>query len=252
MSRKNILVSALFLSVYLITGCSQNESNTIKKVKYEKMVGDCQNDICVNINLSYFQMEGESKVAVNFNKLMEKMVFGKMAFSEDSGQLTKEELVSNIVKDYQDFKKKFPDAKTGGYEQTTESEITYKSENFISIKVTTELYSGGAHSSYIIEFLNVDLKTGHKKDFMDFITEKTKFNTYVEKLLREKLKMSDTDKWSDFTFLDTFTLPENMGMTSVGVELVYNEYEILPYSEGITILKIDNKKLKEFETPKSE
>ncbi len=210
------------------------------------MVGDCQNDICVNIDLLYYQMTGETNAATSFNKLMEKMVFGKMAYSKDTGMQNKDELVANVVKDYQDFKKEFPESRTGGYEQTTECNITYESENFISVKVITTLYSGGAHSSHIEEFLNVDPESGKEKDIMDFITDKAKFRSYVEKLLRKKLKMSDTDKWEDFTFMDKFNLPESMGMTSKGLDLIYNEYELLPYSEGITIINIGKDKLKEF------
>ena len=237
---------ALSLIVFLIIGCSHNDNPEFKKIKYEKMVGDCQNDICVNIDLNYYQMEGESEVVKNFNALMEKTVFGKMSFSDKPENQSKEELVTAIVKDYQDFKKEFPDARTGGYEQETESEITYKSDNLVSFRIVTNLYSGGAHSSHIVEFLNIDPQTGGKKNILDIITEKKQFNKYVESLLRKKLKMSETDKWADFTFMDKFNLPENMGMTSRGLELVYNEYELLPYSEGITTLIIDNDKLKEF------
>ncbi len=246
MKQRVILIALLSLFSLLFTGCGNRKGAVLKKVKYEKVVGDCQNDICVNINLSYFQMEGETDVANNFNALMEKMVFGKMALDSDSGNTSKEKLVENIIKDYQDFKKEFPDAATGGYEQKTDCEITYLSDNLISVKVVTEIYSGGAHSSHLEEFLNVNPETGKRKDIMDFITEKEKFSAYVEGLLRKKLKMSEKDKWSDFTFMDKFTLPENMGMTSGGLELIYNEYEILPYSEGLTVLEIDNKKLREF------
>jgi hypothetical protein len=246
MKRKILLISVLLLFVYLIIGCGNEEGSQFKKVRYEKMVGDCQNDICVNIDLSYYQMTGETDAATSFNKLMDKMVFGKMAYSEDSGMQNKDELVTIIIKDYQDFKKEFPDARTGGYEQETESEITYESKSLITFKVVTNLYSGGAHSSHIVEFLNIDPETGTKKNILDIISNKARFNVYVEKLLRKKLKMSDTDKWEDFTFMDKFNLPENIGMTSKGLDLVYNEYELLPYSEGITTLIIDNDKLEEF------
>ncbi len=240
------LFSVLSLLVLLISRCGHNGKPEFKKVRYEKMVGDCQNDICVNIDLNYYQMEGESDAAKTFNALMEKTVFGKMAFSDKPENQSKEELVTAIVKDYQDFKKEFPDARTGGYEQETESDITYETEKLTSFKIVTNLYSGGAHSSHIVEFLNVDPQTGSKKNILDFVTDKKQFNAYAESLLRKELKMSETDKWSDFTFMDKFNLPENMGMTSKGLELVYNEYELLPYSEGITTLIIKNDKLKEF------
>ncbi len=235
------------LMFYIFISCSHSDRPEFKKVKYEKRVGDCGNDICVNIDLSYYQMEGESEVAKTFNALMEKTVFGKMSFSDKPENQSKEELVTAIVKDYQDFKKEFPDARTGGYEQETESEITYESNSLITFKVVTNLYSGGAHSSHLVEFLNIDPETGGKKNILDIIKDRAGFNAYVEKLLRKRLKMSDTDKWADFTFMDEFHLPENIGMTSRGLELVYNEYELLPYSEGITTIVIKNDKLKEFE-----
>lgn len=162
--------------------------------------------------------------------------------------MTPDEYVQGIVDEFKSFKTEFPDARTGGYEQTTNCELTWSDEKLISVELLTSLYSGGAHPSYLDEFLNIDPKTGNPQDILSFITDRKAFENFVEKKLRKKLGMGENDKWEDFTFVDEFILPENMGMTDNGLRLIYNEYEILPYSEGKTEILISNEELSEFST----
>ena len=74
------------------------------------------------------------------------------------------------------------------------------------------------------------------------------FEKFVEGKLRKELGMGKEDKWEDFTFIDEFSLPENIGMTEKGLRLVYNEYEILPYAEGMTVILIAHDELNDFST----
>ncbi|NOX46091.1 MAG: DUF3298 and DUF4163 domain-containing protein [Chlorobi bacterium] len=215
-------------------------------VAFHKTIGDCEDDICVNIEIEYLKMEGDSETAQNFNHLIEQFIFRKMSISDDIKELTPEEYVAGIVKEFKSFKTEFPDANTGGYEQTTNCKLTWSDEKLISVELLTSVYSGGAHPSYLDEFLNVDPKTGNAIDILGFITDKETFKAFVESKLRLKLGMGENDKWEDFTFVDKFILPENMGMTEKGLRLVYNEYEILPYSDGKTEILITNDELKDF------
>ena len=54
---------------------------------------------------------------------------------------------------------------------------------------------------------------------------------YFNLKLQEKLKENG---FNDYFFGDSFQLPENIGFSDEGVILLYNVYEIAPYSEGIT------------------
>jgi hypothetical protein len=239
-----IKLSGIVLFSVLLFSCSNTEHAKFEDVSFQKTIGDCENEICINIELEYIKMVGNSEVAGNFNHLIEQFIFHKMAIADASNELTPEEYVQDIIEEFKSFKTEFPNANTGGYEQTTNCELTWSDEKLISVELLTSLYSGGAHPSYLDEFLNVDPETGNAIDILDFITDKKAFEKFVEKKLRAKLGMGENDKWEDFTFIEEFILPENMGMTENGLRLVYNEYEILPYSDGKTEILITNDELK--------
>ncbi|MEZ5198860.1 MAG: RsiV family protein [Bacteroidales bacterium] len=78
------------------------------------------------------------------------------------------------------------------------------------------------------------------------ITRKSEFNKLVENKLRAKLRMGSQDNWADFTFLDQFILPANMGLTTEGLLLIYNEYEILSFADGITEIFLTMEELNPF------
>ena len=239
------LSGIVLFSIFLFS-CTTTDQPEFEEVAYHETFGDCDNSICVNIELEYLKMKGNSEAAQKFNNLIEQFIFQKMAIDEGSGDLKPEEYVQGVFKDFKAFTKEFPDARTGGYEQTTNCKITWVDEKLISVELLTSMYSGGAHPTYLDEFLNVDPESGKAIDINKFITDKKLFENLVEKKLREKLKMGENDKWEDFTFIDEFILPENMGLTEKGLRLVYNEYEILPYSEGMTEILNSREELKRF------
>ncbi len=243
-----IKISTIVLFSVFLFSCSTNEQPEFEEVEYQKTIGDCDNEICVNIELEYLKMKGNSTAAQNFNHLIEQFIFHKMAFSEATTELTPDEYVQDIIDEFKSFKAEFPDATTGGYEQTTNCELTWTDEKLITVELLTSMYSGGAHPSYQDEYLNVDPKTGNTLDILSFITDRKAFEVLVQNKLRMKLEMNENDKWEDFTFVDEFILPVNMGMTESGLRLIYNEYEILPYSEGMTEILISREELGEFST----
>jgi hypothetical protein len=246
MQSKSITVPGIVLFSFFLFSCSNTKQAKFEDVAFHKTIGDCENEICVNIELEYLKMEGNSETAQNFNHLIEQFIFRKMTIADANKELTPDEYVGDVIEEFESFKTEFPDASTGGYEQTTNCKLTWSDEKLISVELLTSVYSGGAHPSYLDEFLNVDPKTGNAIDILGFITDKETFKAFVESKLRVKLGMGENDKWEDFTFIDKFTLPENIGMTENGLRLVYNEYEILPYSDGKTEILITNDELKDF------
>jgi len=160
-----------------------------EEVDYHKTIGDCNNEICINIELEYLKMKGSSEVAKNFNHLIEQFIFYKMSSSEATTELTPDEYVQDIIDEFKSFKAEFPNANTGGYEQTTNCELTWSDEKLITVELLTSMYSGGAHPSYQDEYLNVDPKTGNTLDILSFITARKTFEIFVENKLRKKLGM---------------------------------------------------------------
>lgn len=238
-----VFVFAIFLSFF---GCNNTSELIFEEYRYDKTIGDCDNGICLDIHLKYYVLHEPIKVAENFNTEMEALIYGKMVWDDEESKIDVDRIIQARVDDYEAEVKEFPNARSGGFELNTTSSISFKSNSLVSFNILTDAYSGGAHGMDWDEYLNIDLSNGKKINIPDLMKDKIAFSNYVEKEMRAYLEMTDTDDWGEFTLVDEFALPENMGMTEAGLRLVYNPYEMLAYAAGQTEIIIPNEKLKEF------
>jgi len=241
-----IKVIAGILMVFTITFCKTTSYPEFEIKTYDKVVGDCDTGICIDIHLKYHQMKDQYEAAANFNKLIEQRIFAKMGFEDESSSKTKEERIERLVKDFEAFKTEYPDAETGGYQQDTKTELTYQGDKVISVLIDSEVYAGGAHGMHFREFINVNPFTGEKVDLLGMIKNKDGFYALVEEKLRMNLGMGPKDDWSDYTLEDEFVFPGNIGLYGNGMLLIYNEYELLPATEGLIEIEVTDEELSNY------
>ena len=85
-----------------------------------------------------------------------------------------------------------------------------------------------------ISFLNFDPQTGQLLHLDDHIKNPSGFVKLAEKYFNLELQeSSDEEGFDDYFFGEGFHLPANIGFSDDGVILLYNVYEIAPYSEGV-------------------
>jgi hypothetical protein len=243
---KNLNKTGLFvLATLFFFSCNRSDYPEFETREFNKTEGDCEHGSCLDIHLKYHVIKEGYSAAQPYNKLIEQRIFSKMG-SENEIR-TKEKYIERLLKDFEAFQKEFPDAASGGFQQHSQTEITYKGKDVLSILLISNIYAGGAHAMNYEEFININPITGNELNLSDLIKNKKDFNKMVESKLRVELKMSPYDRWSDFTLVDQFVMPENMGFTGDGeMMLVYNEYEILPYSDGPVKLTITKEELAPF------
>lgn len=243
---KNVSKTGLIVLVALFFfSCNKSDYPEFETREFNKTEGDCEKGSCLDIHLKYHIIKEGYSAAQVYNELIEQRIFSKMG--SESEIRTKDEYIDRLLKDFEAFQKEFPDAMSGGYQQRSQTEITYKGRDVLSILLTSNIYAGGAHAMNYEEFININPNTGKELSLSELIKNKKDFNKMVESRLRTELKMSPYDRWSDFTLVDQFVMPENMGFTGDGgMMLVYNEYEILPYSDGPVKLIISKEELASF------
>lgn len=129
--------------------------------------------------------------------------------------------------EYNRFNADFPKS-SQPWEAQIDGEIMYQSPELISLSLTSYINTGGAHGNLTISFLNFDAKTGKLIKNSDLFKNMTDFNAlanhYFENTIEDKDILFDPQ---------SFKLPENIGFNNEGAILLYNAYEIGPYSEGI-------------------
>ncbi len=109
-------------------------------------------------------------------------------------------------------------------------------------------FSGGAHGSTQRLFINWDTKAKREINLRDILIAGYKYQLtkVAEHLFRRQEKLSDTVSLADSYFFENgkFRLNHNFSITPTGLNFLYNEYEIKPYSEGMTELLIPYSSIK--------
>jgi len=172
---------------------------------------------------------------MKFNTKINELLITSLAIGdfESTPSPSVEESVSQFNNEYKSFKADFPESPVV-WEAQIDGEVTYQSDAIISLAITNYQNTGGAHGNVVINFLNFDALTGDSISNSDLFSDFSAF----ESLAKDHFYKEISDKKEDYFEPDNFILPANMGLNDEGLILLYNTYEIAPYSSGITEIHI--------------
>ncbi|GAA3600235.1 DUF4163 domain-containing protein [Flavivirga amylovorans] len=217
---------ALFIicSLFIFIACK----NEVKLSFSEVNVSTSNNDI-VEVNIP--NAIGNKNIADQINSIINKNVIASLHIRE-SDNITSESIEESIDlfnKEFQSFKTDFPESMEQ-WDAQIDGEILFQSLEMISIAMTSYVNTGGVHGTLNITFLNFEIETGtlipNNKLFKDIDGFKKVAKIYFDKAINEKDIILEN--------MDAFKLPSNMAYNQKeGVILLYNTYEIAPYSAGI-------------------
>lgn len=128
----------------------------------------------------------------------------------------------------------------GPYYAHTKPSIRFNQRCRLSISFVDESYTGGAHGMHLETVYNFNLRSGKRYALSDIIRDKkelTKVNDYLKK------QMVDLKKQGRYDFFDnvfkSIDLKKNQFyFTDRGIVIVFQEYEVAPYSNGIIHLEV--------------
>ncbi len=148
----------------------------------------------------------------------------------------KQPYVEDLKGIIRDFPVNDPEAdslfRPGGSLVTAESsfkgECIYKDKRFVSYRMTSYAYRGGAHGNTSILVGILDRVTGEPKRWRDIVPEKdwAAFEKKVIQAAKDELKRRNTEP------LAPLFVTENVYIDEKGLHFVYNEYEIACYAVG--------------------
>lgn len=129
------------------------------------------------------------------------------------------------------------------YEASTNFNIEYVGENYMSMLVDYYSYTGGAHGSTLREAYNIDINTGKILSLKDIFKENYNYKEVINNLIK---KYVDKDK--DNYLIDDFKgIKENQEfyISQDGIVIYFQLYEIAPYSTGFPEFKIPLKNVED-------
>lgn len=185
------------------------------------------NNTIVEVNIP--QASGNITVSNQINSEIQKTIISALSIGnpDEKTSSSLEESISSFNKEYETFKTDFPES-SQIWEAQIDGEVLFESSEITSISITSYVNTGGAHGTLNISFLNFDSVTGLR------ITNKNLFNNVDAFKEIAKIHFNKAIKEKDILFeQDKFELPENISFTEDGLILLYNTYEIAPYSSGV-------------------
>ncbi|MCY2686366.1 DUF3298 and DUF4163 domain-containing protein [Salinimicrobium sp. TH3] len=254
MSRK---VLCLLLLVIVFSSCKKDKeeekeetpvSLRFEKESLVKKAGencDTADYDCSIIALDVVRAAGASEVSKKINRNLDEHLIRLISTQENPAILTLEELSEKFLADYREAAENFSEEPP--WEAYVDEKVYLLSDSLVSIGITTEIFSGGAHGYKTLTFLNFDPTSGKilskqdifEKDFISFVEEKFR----KEQGIPEDENINSTGFWFKN---ETFNLPENIGFSNDKVVLVYNSYEIAPYAAGDIVMEIPLEEVRPF------
>lgn len=214
----------LFISLFLyLMACNEDMQTTFSEVNITT-----SNNKIVEINIP--KANGNELVINNINEEINKTVSEALHVGNPETITSKsvEESITSFNNEYESFKNDFPETELP-WEAQIDGEVIFQSSSIITIALTSYVNTGGAHGLLNVSFLNFDSITGEKIPNRNLIKNTSAF----KKLAKTHLDKAIAEKDDAIFKMETFELPTNMGYSENGLVLLYNTYEIAPYSTGI-------------------
>ena len=208
---------------------SAETTMTLSYDSVKKRFGDCKADssiYCTQVNFNYPVFKGGFE-AEKLNDVFQNQLLTN--YLKDSTSSSLNSHANDFIADYEKIKAQFE--KAFGWQSSMNSEVIRNDSALIVIQTTLELYTGGAHGTYEVYFLNLDKKRSRFLTLADVFRSgyQSVLNTAVESHMGEK---PGNDTSSNPYYNDNFALLND------DILFYYNAYEITPYSNGPTEVKI--------------
>ncbi|MDG1730820.1 MAG: DUF3298 and DUF4163 domain-containing protein [Algibacter sp.] len=199
-----------------------------------------ENNSIVAINIP--EAGGNNMVASQINSDIQKTIISALHIGnpDEITSSSVEESITLFNAESEKFKTDFPEL-ANSWEAQIDGEVMYQSPELISIAITSYTNTGGAHGSLNISFLNFNSETGERIQNRQLFNNLEAFKIVAERFFKRAVK----DK---SLLLDNklFELPKNIGYSEDGLILLYNTYEIAPYSTGIIEFSIPFKDIRSY------
>ncbi|WP_420320689.1 PdaC/SigV domain-containing protein [Flagellimonas sp.] len=220
----------------LLLGCENGDKLTFEPIHISNK--DCED--CPKIDIAIPKALDEVIISNRINTALEEEIISLLSFDEGQEINTIEDAIESFTKSYKELKSKFPD-ETIGWEASVESDVSYEDDNMLTLEFNAYSFTGGAHGYGSSSFLNFDKVKGSELENWELFDDLEGFLRYAETKFRiqEDIPQDDNINATGFMFeRDAFHLPENVGYTKKGIQLVYNQYEIASYADGPIALTI--------------
>lgn len=227
---KQHLLLLLFLILFVL-GCDSDSKLTFEILSLE-------NEACIDcpeIKINVPKAKGETRIVETINTTISEELIYTLKFDDSLEVNSVNAAMQSFTKSYKDVKQLYND-KVIGWEAHAKGKVLYEDSFLITIALDTYAFTGGAHGYSSTVFLNFDLVKSIELENYQLFKDLKGFEQLAENSFRAQNKIPEKGPINQTGFMfsdDTFHLPENLGFTEEGIQLIYNQYEVASYADGL-------------------
>ncbi|AWW29811.1 hypothetical protein DN752_06580 [Echinicola strongylocentroti] len=244
---KHFLVIGLV--IFGLVSCNKNNSESQEQGGFVHKQASIQRQACVGkdstcaeVGMNFPQFSGEDRKLVSWLNLhVKEQLLMYLQWGEASPQTDSVEVAAEMfLEGFKDMAREYP-ATSLSWFLKTDGEVVFENSEAISLMFTNSSFTGGAHPNYTVLFMNIDLEAPRLLKNDDLVLDqpallqkaKIAFRGFHE--VDSQVSLKEDGRF----FLDDgkFFLPAAMGYEGDEFVMVYNSYEIGPYSMGLTELR---------------
>ena len=241
----NKIISGLLLAVAAFAGCEFNATNS------QSDVADTKNDTLTYEYTDYIQfsdhlVKTEETTDTTFfsvsypvftdsavNRFVNSALLG-------SDTATAEKSATEFISEFDRFIASDPFPRV--WVSESNARVSGITPSYLEIAINAYTYTGGAHGNYATVFEHYDLPTQQilALDRIVDTTYQNELTAVAERYFRQQENLSVDQSLEDRYFFDggQFSLPQNFSLEQDSILFLYNIYEIKPYVNGQTELRV--------------
>lgn len=221
---------AILIVILLAFGCKKKDELSYKPLSFKSE--KCAD--CPKVIVDIFEFNDGNELAKVVNSALKKEVINQLLYDDEIKVSSIEEAISSFKNGYLELKKMYPD-ETLGWEADIKGSVLYENVDVLSIKLETYIFTGGAHGYSVTRLLNFDKKKNIVLENWELFNDPEGFKHFAELKfkIQEDIPQNGTINSTGLMFEnDEFYLPNNIGFTKNGLQLIYNQYEVASYADG--------------------
>lgn len=250
---KNLIKTAFFSIPILMMSCQPNapEEVTTGEVPdtlaysfttIEKSIPckGVEGKVCLDIFIEKMKLEGGTSDEALAN--IEKTLLKAISESDNAEGTTKtpEDIADGLENEYTRISEEMPDYNLP-WQYKSDFEVYLNQNGLFATRLINYSFTGGAHPTSFLYYYTFDKDNGKLLTLKDLFEPK-RYNQLLrmaEAELRDSRGIDSTQTLEDAGFWfeeGRFALNDNYKYTDKGLEIVFNPYEVAPFSEGEIVL----------------
>jgi hypothetical protein len=252
MKKEPVIILGLLI-ILGIFACKNDKMPTAAPISFESITlkdstAKCEEANCFKGTIQYLVAKGtNTAVAQSISDTIAKYTTSSLAGyiqQENPSIKTVAEALQYLRKDFNELEaeqNKLPaDERYAVYEVEIETREAYRNSKVICIEQNGYFNTGGAHPNSHISLFTFDALTGKTLELKDLMIDEKGFIKVVEEYLRQSHEVKPNETLADAGFLEmeSLPIPVDYAVTSTGLRVIYNTYEIAPYATGASGFEI--------------